>query len=59
MSYFTSQLLSKYHYLSNHENTCAEIETELDCISSIWDDDQIPRLNKKTGNAYGVIKVSK
>ena len=59
MSYFTSQLLSKYNYLFNNENTCAEIETEIDFISSIWDDDQIMRLNKKTGNAYGVIKVCK
>ena len=34
-------------------------ETKLDFISSIWDDDHILRLDKKIGNAYGVIQISK
>ena len=46
MSSSTSQLLSKYHYLFDNENKCAETETRLDFISSIWDDDHILRLDK-------------
>ena len=37
----------------------AETETKLDLISSIWDDAHILRLDEKTRNAYGVIKVSR
>ena len=40
-----SQSISKYHYLFNNEKKCSEIETKLDFISSIWDDDHILRLD--------------
>ena len=46
MSYSASQSLSKYNYLFNNENTCAEIETNIDFISSFWDDDLIQRLDE-------------
>ena len=46
MSSAVSQTLSKYNLLFNNENTYAETETKLDCISSIWDDDQIQRLDE-------------
>ena len=37
----TSQYLSSFHSLFNNEKACAEKETKLDFISSIWDDDHI------------------
>ena len=43
----------------NKENTSAETATKLDFISYIWDDDHIRRLDGKTGNDHGVIKVFK
>ena len=45
MSYSVIQLLSKYHSFFNNENICAETETKIDFISSIWDD-HILRLDK-------------
>ena len=39
--------------------TSAETATKLNIISSLWDDDHIRRLYKKTGNAYNVIKIFK
>ena len=46
LSSYASQSLKKYHSLFNDENTCAETETKLDFISSIWDDDQILRFDE-------------
>ena len=46
MSYSANQELSKYHYLFNNENTCAETETKLYFISYIWDDDNILKIDK-------------
>ena len=59
MSYSASQSFSKYYYLSITKKTCAETETKLDSISSIWDNDHILRLDEKNAIAYGVINVSK
>ena len=47
MSSSAIQLLPKYHYLFNNEKTCTETEKNIDYVSSIWDDDQILRLDKK------------
>ena len=47
MSYSASQSFSKYYYLSITKKTCAETETKLDSISSIWDNDHILRLDEK------------
>ena len=41
-----SQSSSKFNSLFNNENICAETETKLYFISSIWDDDQIIRLDE-------------
>ena len=49
MSYTISQSSSTFHSLFNKEKTSAEIETKLDLISSLWDDDHILRIDKKTG----------
>ena len=59
MSSNTSQSSSKFHLLFDKEKTSTETETNLDFISSIWDDDHILMLDGKNGNAYGVIQVSK
>ena len=59
MSSTTSQYSSTFHLLFNKENTSEETKTKLDFISSVWEDDHIMRLDEKTGNAYGVIQVSK
>ena len=45
--------------LFSMRKTSAETEAKLDFISSIWGDHHILRLDGKTGNAYGVIQVSK
>ena len=50
---------SEFHSFFNKEKTSAKTETKLYFISSIWDYDHIRRLNGKTGNACGVIQVSK
>ena len=55
----TSQSSPALHSFFNKEKTSAETTNKLDIISSIWDDDHIQRLDKKTGNAYGVIKLFK
>ena len=47
MSSSSIQSFSKYHYCFNNQKTCAETETNIDFISSIWDDDQIMRLDEK------------
>ena len=47
ISSYASQSLSRYHYLFNNKNTCAEIETKINFISSIWDDDHILRHDEK------------
>ena len=54
----TSQYYPEFHSFFNKEKTSAETATKLNFISSIWDDDHIWRLDEKTGNAYGVMKVS-
>ena len=59
MSSTTRQSSSTFHSLFNKEKTSAETETKLDLISYIWDDGHIMRLDEKTGNAYGIIQVSK
>ena len=59
MSSPTSQSSPAFHSFFNKEKTSAETATKLDIIPSIWDDDHIRRLDKKTGNAYGVIKLFK
>ena len=55
----TSQSYPEFHSFFNKEKTSAETATKLDIISSIWDDDHIRRVDEKTGNAYGVIKLFK
>ena len=55
----TSQSSPEFHLFFNKEKTGAETATKLDFISSIWDDDHNRRLDEKTGNSYGVIKVFK
>ena len=47
MSSTTCQSSSKLRSFFNKENTSAETETKLDFTSSIWDDDQIMRLDEK------------
>ena len=59
MSSTTSLYSSVFNSFINKEKTSAETPTKLDLISSIWNDDHIWRLYGKTGNAYGVTKVSK
>ena len=59
MSSNTRQYSSAFHSFFNKEKTSVETETKIDFISSIWDDDHIRRLDEKTGNAYGVIKIFK
>ena len=59
MSSTTSQHSPEFHTFFNKEKTSAEIATKMDFISSIWDDDHIRRLDEKTGNYYGEIKVFK
>ena len=59
MMYTTSQSSSVFHSFFNIEKTSAETETNLDFILSIWDNDRILRLDKKTGNYFGVIQVYK
>ena len=59
MSSTTSQSSPEFHLYFNKEKKSAESATKLDFISSIWDDDHIRRLDGKTGNAYGVIKLCK
>ena len=57
MSSPASQSSPEFHSFFNKEKTSAEIATKLAFISSIWDDDHIRRLDEKTVNAYGVIRV--
>ena len=38
--------MSEFHPFFNNKNTCAETEIKLDFIPSIWDDDQMMRLDK-------------
>ena len=59
MSSTTNQSSLSFNSFFNKEKTSAETETKLDFVSSIWDDDQILRLDKKTGNAYGAINFSR
>ena len=54
-----SQFSSAFHLFFNEKKTSVETETKLDFISSLWDDDHIQRLDEITGNANGVIKISK
>ena len=55
----TIQYSSTFYLCFNSEKTSAETETRLDFISYIWDDDHILILDEKSGNAYGIIQVSK
>ena len=57
--YTTSESSSAFYLFINKETTSEENKTKLDFISSIWNDDYIQRLDEKTGNAYGVIKMFK
>ena len=41
-----SQSFSKFHSLFNNEKTCEETETNIDSISSIWDDDHTHRVDE-------------
>ena len=59
MSSPTIQSSPEFHSFFNKEKTSAETATKLDFISSIWYDDHIRRLDEKTANAYGVIKLFK
>ena len=59
MSSPTSQFSPAFNSFFNKEKTSAETATRIDLISSIWEDDHIRRLDGKTGNAYGVIKLFK
>ena len=47
MSSTTSQSSSTFHSLFNNKKTSAETKTKLDLYLSIWDDDQILRLDEK------------
>ena len=55
----TSQYSPAFHSFLNKQKTSAETATKLDFILFIWDNDNIRRLDEKTSNAYGVIKVIK
>ena len=46
MSASTRKYLSKFHSLFNNEKACANTETKLDFISSIWDDYIIHRVHE-------------
>ena len=46
MSSSTSQYSSNFHSFFNKEKTCAETETKIDLISSLWVDDQMLRLDE-------------
>ena len=59
MSSPTSQSSPEFHSFFNKEKISAETATKLNIISSIWDDDHIRRVDEKTGNDYGVIKLFK
>ena len=59
MSSPTSKSYLVFHSFFNKEKTSSETTTNMDFISSIWDDDHIRRLDGKTGNDYGVINVFK
>ena len=59
MSSTTSQSSSTFNFLFNREKKSAETKTKLDFISYIWDNYHILSLDKKTSNAYLVIKFSK
>ena len=59
MSSTTSQSSPAFHSFLNKEKTNSETATKLNFISSIWDDDHLRRLDEKTGNAYGAIKLFK
>ena len=52
-----SQSSLKFHLIFNNEKTCAETETKLDFISSIWDDDHILRLDENNWQCLWCTKV--
>ena len=59
MSSRISQYSPAFHSFFNKEITSEKTKNKLDFISSIWDYDHFRRLDEKTGNAHGVIKVFK
>ena len=58
MSSSASQYYSKTHSIFNKGNKCAETDTKLYLISSIWDDDNILRLDEKNWQWLWCTKVS-
>ena len=57
MSSSASQYYSKTHSIFNKGNKCAETDTKLYLISSIWDDDNILRLDENNWQCLQCTKV--